>query len=120
VLLRARLFASERKFRHVSTLSEVKRKFDNRFQEFRVRRTSPTTGKLVEMPILMIKRHFLMAHQAFKNRTGNRKLIPYLTETEYRFLFEGISPKQSDGVVLQDLTPWPRSFAQARSFDESL
>ena len=77
----------------------------NRFQKFRVRRTCPITGKLVEMPILMIKRHFLLAHQAFKNRTGNRKLIPYLTETEYRFLFEGISPKQSDGVVLQDLTP---------------
>jgi len=52
------------------------------------------TGKLVEMPILKIKRHFLMAHQAFKNGTGNRKLIPYLTETEYRFLFEGISPKR--------------------------
>jgi hypothetical protein len=82
----------------------VKTKFDNRFQEFRVRRTCPITGKLVEMPILMIKRHFLMAHQAFKNRTGNRKLIPYLTETEYRFLFEGISPEQSDGVVFQDLT----------------
>jgi hypothetical protein len=48
------------------------------------------------MPFLMIKRHFLMAHQAFKNRTGNRKLIPYLTEAEYRFLFEGISPEQSD------------------------
>ena len=46
------------------------------------------------MPILMIKRHFLVAHQAFKNRTGDRKLIPYLTESEYRFLFEGISPKQ--------------------------
>jgi hypothetical protein len=45
------------------------------------------------MPILMIKRHFLLAHQAFKNGSGNRKLIPYLTETEYRFLFEGSSPK---------------------------
>jgi hypothetical protein len=99
-------FASDGKFRHIPTLSEVKTKFDNRFQEFRVRRTCLTTGKLVEMPILMIKRHFLMAHQAFKNRTGNRKLIPYLTETEYRFLFEGIGPKQFDGVVLrQDLTP---------------
>ena len=56
------------------------------------------------MSILMTKWHFLMAHQAFKNRTGNRKLIPYLTETEYRFLFEGISREQSDGVVPQDLT----------------
>jgi hypothetical protein len=83
----------------------MKTKLDNRFQEFRVRRASPVTGKLVEMPILMIKRHFLMAHQAFKNGTGDRKLIPYLTEAEYRFLFEGISPKQSDGVVLRDLTP---------------
>ena len=72
----------------------MKAKFANQFQEFRVRRTCPITGKLVEMPILMIKRHFLMAHQAFKNRTGNPKLIPYLTEAEYRFLFEGISPKQ--------------------------
>ena len=72
---------------------------NNRFQEFRVRRTCPITGKLVEMPVLMIKRHFLLAHQAFKNRTGDRKLIPYLTETEYRFLFEGISLKQSDRVV---------------------
>jgi hypothetical protein len=82
----------------------VKTEFDNRFQEFRVRRICPITGKLVEMPILMIKRHFLMAHQAFRNCTGNRKLIPYLTETEYRFLFEGISPEQSDGVVPRDLT----------------
>ena len=98
-------FATNRKLKHVSTFSEVKTKFDNRFQEFRVRRTCLTTGKLVEMPILMIKRHFLMAHQAFKNRTGNRKLIPYLTETEYQFLFEGISPKPSGGVVLPDLTP---------------
>ena len=72
----------------------MKANFGNQFQEFRVRRTCPITGKLVEMPILMIKRHYLMAHQAFKNRTGNRKLIPYLTETEYRFLFEGISPKR--------------------------
>jgi hypothetical protein len=89
----------------VPTLSEVKTQFDNRFQEFRVRRICPITGKLVETPILMIKRHFLMAHQAFKRRTGNRKLIPYLTETEYRFLFEGISPRQSGGaVVRQDLT----------------
>jgi hypothetical protein len=77
-----------------SCLSEMKAKFGNQFQEFRVRRTCPITGKLVEMPILMIKRHFLMAHQAFKKRMGNRKLIPYLTESEYRFLFEGISPKQ--------------------------
>jgi hypothetical protein len=68
------------------------RSSNNRFQEFRVRRTCPITGKLVEMLILMTKRHFLLAHQAFKNRTGNRKLIPYLTETEYRFLFEGTSP----------------------------
>ena len=81
-------------------------KFDNRFQEFRVRRTCPVTGKLIEMPILMTERHFLMAHQAFKNHSGNRKLIPYLTETEYRFLFEGIGPKQSNGVVVrQDPAP---------------
>jgi hypothetical protein len=72
----------------------MKTNFGNQFQEFRVRRTCPITGKLVEMPILMIKRHYLMAHQAFKSRTGDRKLIPYLTESEYRFLFEGISPKQ--------------------------
>ena len=82
----------------------MKTKFDKRFQEFRVRRICPITGKLVEMPILMIKRHFLMAHQAFRNGTGNRKLILYLTETEYRFLFEGISPEQSDGIVPRDLT----------------
>jgi hypothetical protein len=83
----------------------LKAQIDNRFQEFRVRRICPITGKLVEMPILMIKRHFLMAHQAFKKRTGNRKLIPYLTETEYRFLFEGISPRHSGGAALrQDLT----------------
>ena len=76
------------------SLLGMKTKFGNQFQEFRVRRTCPITGKLVEMPILMIKRHFLLAHQAFKNRTGDRKLIPYLKESEYRFLFEGISPKQ--------------------------
>ena len=75
--------------------SEMKTNFGHQFQEFRVRRISLITGKLVEMPILMTKRHFLMAHQAFKNRTGDRKLIPYLTESEYRFLFEGISPKQT-------------------------
>jgi hypothetical protein len=68
--------------------------FGNRFQEFRVRRASSITGKLVEMPILMTRRHFLLAHQAFKNGTRDRKLIPYLTESEYRFLFEGIDPKQ--------------------------
>lgn len=64
----------------------------NKFQEFKVRRICPITGKMLEMPILMIKRHFLLAHQAFKNRKGSRTLIPYLTESEYRFLFEGISP----------------------------
>jgi len=46
------------------------------------------------MPILMIRRHFLLAHQAFQNHKGDRTLIPYLTESEYRFLFEGVSPKQ--------------------------
>ena len=73
----------------------MKTKFGNQFQEFRVRRTCPITGKLVEMPILMIKRHYLMAQQAFKNHTGDRKLIPYLSEAEYRFLFEGIPPNGS-------------------------
>jgi hypothetical protein len=63
----------------------------NRFQEFKVRRICPITGKMLEMPILMIKRHFLLAHQAFKKHTGDRTLIPYLTDSEYRFLFEGIS-----------------------------
>jgi hypothetical protein len=72
--------------------SEMKTKLDNRFQEFRVRRASPVTGKLVEMPILMIKRHFLMAHQAIKNGTGDRKLIPYLTEAEYRFFLRESAP----------------------------
>jgi hypothetical protein len=72
----------------------MKTKLDNRFQEFRVRRTSPITGKLVEMPILMIKRHFLMAHQAFKNGTGDRKLIPYLTEAEYRFYLRESAPNR--------------------------
>jgi len=43
------------------------------------------------MPILLIRRHFLLAHQAFKNHTGDRTHIPYLTQSEYRFLFEGIS-----------------------------
>jgi hypothetical protein len=61
----------------------------NQFQEFRVRRICPITGKLLEMPILLIKRHFLLAYQAFKNQTGDRTLIPYLTESECRFLFEG-------------------------------
>jgi hypothetical protein len=72
----------------------MKTNFGNQFEEFRVRRICPVTGKLREMPILMIRRHFLMAHRAFKNRTGHRKLIPYLKESEYRFLFEGISPEQ--------------------------
>jgi hypothetical protein len=70
----------------------MKNDYVNEFQEFRVRRICPITGKLREMPILLIKRHFLMAHKAFKNHTGNRALIPYLSEPEYRFLFEGISP----------------------------
>jgi hypothetical protein len=73
-------------------LADMKNHYANKFQEFRVRRISPTTGKLHEMPILLIKRHFLLAHQAFKNHTANRSLIPYLTESEYGFLFEGISP----------------------------
>jgi len=72
----------------------MKPKHGNQFQEFTVRRICPITGKMLEMPILMIRRHYLLAHEAFKNRTGNRRLIPYLTESEYRFLFEGISPKQ--------------------------
>ena len=70
----------------------MKNNYANEFQEFAVRRICPITGKLLEMPILLIKRHFLMAHQAFKNHTGDRTLIPYLNESEYRFLFEGISP----------------------------
>jgi hypothetical protein len=64
----------------------------NKLQEFRVRRICPITRKMHEMPILLIKRHFLLAHNAFKNHTGDRTLIPYLSEPEYRFLFEGISP----------------------------
>ena len=54
----------------------------SRFQEFRVRRISPITGKLLEMPILLTLQHFLLAHRAFKNHTGDRTLIPYLTESE--------------------------------------
>jgi hypothetical protein len=54
---------------------------------------------LLEMPILLIKRHFLMAHQAFKNHTGDRTLIPYLKESEYRFLFEGISPRHASSTL---------------------
>jgi hypothetical protein len=69
----------------------MKNNYANQFQKFAVRRICPITGKLLEMPILLIKRHFLLAHQAFKNHTGDRTLIPYLTESEYRFLFEGIS-----------------------------
>ena len=69
----------------------MKNNYANQFQEFRVRRICPTTGKMLEMPILMIRRHFLAAHQAFRNRTGDRTLIPYLRESEYRFLFGGIS-----------------------------
>ena len=71
----------------------MKTNYENQFQEFRVRRICSITGKMLEMPILMIRRHYLLAHEAFKNRTGNRRLIPYLTESEYRFLFEEISPK---------------------------
>jgi hypothetical protein len=67
----------------------MKNKHANRFQEFRVRRISPVTGKLLEMPILLPLRHFLLAHRAFKHHTGDRTLIRYLTESEYRFLFEG-------------------------------
>jgi hypothetical protein len=74
----------------------MKNDYANKFQEFRVRRICPTTGKMHEMPILMIKRHFLLAYQAFKNRTGSRSLIPYLTESEYGFLFEGISPRKAE------------------------
>jgi hypothetical protein len=70
----------------------MKDNYANKFQEFRVRRICPITGRMVEMPILMVRRHFLLAHQAFKKHTGERTLIPYLTESEYRFLFEGISP----------------------------
>jgi hypothetical protein len=72
----------------------TKNNYANRLQEFRVRRICPITGKMHEMPILLTWRHFLLAHQAFKNHTGNRSLIPYLTESEYRFLFEGISPNK--------------------------
>jgi hypothetical protein len=71
----------------------MKTKCANHFQVFRVRRISPITGKMLEVPILLTKRHFLLAHQAFKNHTGHRKLIPYLTEPEYRFLFEGASTR---------------------------
>ena len=78
-------------------LADMKNNYANKFQEFTVRRVCPTTGKMHEMPILLIKRHFLLAHQAFKNHTGNRSLIPYLTESEYKFLFEGISPLK-DGI----------------------
>jgi hypothetical protein len=70
---------------------DAKNNHRNQFQEFRVRRICSITGKMHEMPILLTKRHFLLAHQAFKNHTGHRSLIPYLTESEYRFLFEGIS-----------------------------
>jgi len=69
--------------------SDMKKKYASRFQEFRVRRISPVTGKLLEMSILLTLRHFLLAHRAFKNHKGDRTLIPYLTESEYRFLFEG-------------------------------
>ena len=69
----------------------MKTNYENQFQEFRVRRICSITGKMLEMPILMIRRHFLLAHQAFQNQTGHRKLIPYLTEPEYRFLFQGAS-----------------------------
>jgi len=71
----------------------MKTNYENQFQEFRVRRICSITGKMLEMPILMIRRHFLLAHQAFKNHRGDRTLIPYLTESEYRFLFEGSRPQ---------------------------
>jgi hypothetical protein len=67
----------------------MKNNYPNQFQEFRVRRICPVTGKLLEMPILLIRRHFLLAYQAFKIQAGDRTLVPYLTESEYRFLFEG-------------------------------
>jgi hypothetical protein len=73
-------------------LENTKNIYRNQFQEFKVRRICPITGKMHEMPILLTWRHFLLAHQAYKNHTGHRKLIPYLTESEYRFLFEGTSP----------------------------
>ena len=73
-------------------LADMKNDYANKFQEFRVRRICPITGKMHEMPILLIKRHFLLAHRAYKNHTGNRSLIPYLRESEYLFLFEGTSP----------------------------
>ena len=75
-----------------NTFGGMKNYPPNKFQEFKVRRICPITGKMLEMPILMIRRHFLLAHQAFKNHTKDRTLIPYLTDSEYRFLFEGISP----------------------------
>jgi len=64
-------------------------KYADRLQEFRVRRISPVTGRMLEMPILLTKQDFLLAHRAFKDHTGDRTLIPYLTESQYRFLFEG-------------------------------
>jgi len=85
---------NNRKCRHIATFFGMKTNYGNQFQEFRVRRICPVTGKLLEMPILMIRRHFLLAHQAFQNHKGDRTLIPYLTESEYRFLFEGVSPKK--------------------------
>ena len=87
----------------------MKTKFGNQFQEFRVRRTCPITGKLVEMPILMIKRHYLIAHQAIKNHTGDRKLIPYLSEAEYRFLFEGIPPNGNLPLPVTIAQYWHRA-----------
>lgn len=74
--------------------AEMKSDHVNNFQEFRVRRICPITGNMHEMPIMLTWRHFLLAHQAFKNRTSDRTLIPYLSEPEYRFLFEGISPHE--------------------------
>jgi hypothetical protein len=75
-----------------SILNDMEMNNANRIEKFTVRRICPSTGKLHEMSVLMTKRHFLLAHKAFKNHTGDRTLIPYLTEPEYRFLFEGISP----------------------------
>jgi hypothetical protein len=63
---------------------------------------------MLEMPIPFIKRHFLLAYQAFKNHTGHRELIPYLTEPEYRFVFEGISPTRKFSSVKPGNSQLPR------------
>ena len=49
--------------------------------------SNPRPSAVGEMPILMTKRHFLMTHQAFKNRTGNRKLTLKLLAAEVRRIF---------------------------------